>query len=58
MGHMRFLLKGEIICFEEEKGFDCINNHKCGKLTNFWLDNISKIYCKMLVVLSYISSEL
>ena len=58
MGYVKFLPKIVNICSREKKRFDCKNNHGCSKLANFWLDNISKINCKMLVVLSYILSEL
>ena len=55
---VRFLPKVVIVCSGEKKGFDYKNNHGYGKLTNFWLNNISKINCRMLVVLSYTSSRL
>ena len=58
MGHMKFLPKAVTICSGEEKGFDYKNNHRYSKSSNFWLDNINKINCKMLVVLLYISSGL
>ncbi len=51
MGCVRFLPKAIAICFREKKGFDCKNNHGCGKSANFWLDNIGKFNCKMLIVL-------
>ena len=58
MGHLKFLPKAIIVCFEEKKGFNYKDNHRCSKLANFWLDNISKINCNTLVFLSYISSGL
>ena len=58
MRRVKFLAKTITVCSGEEEGFDCKNNYKCGKSTNFRLDNISKINYKMLVVLSYILSEL
>ena len=58
MGRERFSPKVVIVCSKEEKGFDCKNNHRCGKLANFRLDDISKMNCKTLVVLSYTSSGL
>ena len=58
MGSMRFPPKAIIVCSRKEKEFDCKKNHGCGKLANFWLDNISKINCKTLVILSCISLKL
>ena len=55
---MRFPPKAVIICFEEEERFNCKNNHECGKLADFQLDNMNKFNYKMLVVLLYISSKL
>ena len=52
---MRFLPKVIIICSRKKAGFDCKNYHKRGKLDNFWLDIISKINYKTLVVMSYTS---
>ena len=57
MGRVRFLSKAVTICSGEKEGFDCKNNHGRGKLANFWLDNINKMNCRMLVVLSYILSR-
>ena len=51
---MRFMPKAVTVYSKEEEGFDCKNNHRHGKLANFWLDNISKINYKILIVLSYI----
>ncbi len=51
MGSVRFPPKAVTVCSEEEKGFDCKNNHGWGKSANFRLDNISKFSCKTLVVL-------
>ena len=51
MEHMRFLSITVIVYFGEEKGFDCKNNYGCGKSANFRLDKISKINCRMLVIL-------
>lgn len=53
MGYIRFLSKTITIYSKEEEGFNCKNNHDCGKLANFWLDNIRKINCRILVVLLY-----
>ena len=58
MEYMRFLLKVVPVCSKEKKRFDYKNNHGDSQLANFWLDNISKINCKMLAVLSYILSKL
>ena len=52
---MRFLFKTITICFGEKKRFDCKNNHGYNKLVNFQLDNINKINCKIIIVLSYTS---
>lgn len=54
---MKFLPKVVTVCFGETARFDCKNNHGCSKLPNFWLDIISKINYKMLVVMSYTSLE-
>ncbi len=51
MRRIKFLPKAVTVCFGEEKGFDCKNNHGCDKSANFQLDNISKFNCKTLVVL-------
>lgn len=53
MRYVRFLPKAITVYFREEEKFDCKNNHKSSKLANFWIDNISQIYCKMLVVFLY-----
>ncbi len=58
MIRVRFPPKAVIVYSKEEKGFDCKNNHKYGKSVNFWLDNISKISYRILIVLSYTSSGL
>ncbi len=58
MKHMRFLFKAVIVCSGKEEGFDSKNNHRYNKADNFWLDNISKINCRMLVVLLYTLSWL
>lgn len=50
---VRFLPKAITICSREKKGFDYKNNDKRNKSANFWQDNISKINCRTLVVLSY-----
>ena len=55
MVRVRFLPKAVTVYSGKEKGFNCKNNHKCDKSANFWLDNISKINCRMLVVLLYTS---
>lgn len=51
---MKFLLKVITVYFGKKEEFDCKNNYKYGKLANLWLNNISKINCKMLRVLLYI----
>ena len=58
MGCVRFLPKAIIIYSGKEEGFDCKNNHRCSKSANFRLDNISKIICRMQVVMSHTSSGL
>ena len=58
MRHIKFLFKAIIIYFKEEKRFNCKINYRCNKLANFWLDYISKINYKMLVVLLYTLLEL
>ena len=58
MEYVRFPPKAVIVCFGEEKGFDYKNNHGCGKLANFRLNNTSKINYKTLIVLSYTLSRL
>ena len=58
MGRVRFSPKAITICSGEEKEFDYKNNYECNKSANFRLDNISKINYRILVVLSYASSEL
>ncbi len=58
MGYVRFLPKAVTIHSKKEEEFDCKTNYRCGKLTSFWFDNISKINCRTLVVLSYTSSGL
>ena len=58
MARVRFLPKIVTVCSGEETGFDCKNNHKRNKLTNFRQDITSKINYKMLVVISYILLEL
>ena len=55
---MRIPPKVITVYSREKKGFDYKNNHSCNKLTNFQFDNISKINCKMLIVLSYVLSGL
>ena len=55
MERVKFLPKVVTIYSREKKGFDYKNNHGYGKLPNFWLNNISKINSRMLVILSYIS---
>lgn len=51
---MIFPPKTIIICSGEKEGFDYKNNYECDKLANSWLNNINKINCKTLIVLSYI----
>ena len=58
MGYVRFPPKTINICSGEEEGFDYKNNHGCSKSANFRLDNISKINCRILVILLYTSSRL
>lgn len=58
MAHVRFLLKVITVCFRDKVGFDCKNNHRYSKSTNFWLNIIDKINCKILVVMLYILSRL
>ena len=58
MGRVRFLPKIVTIHSGKEIGFDCKNNHWCGKLANFQLGIISKINCKKPVVMSYTPSKL
>lgn len=53
MRDMRFLPKAVTVCTGKDKTFDYKNNHECNKSANFWLDNMSKINCKMLIVLLY-----
>ena len=55
MARIRFPLKVVTICSGKEAGFDCRNNHGRSKLASFQPDIISKINCKTLVVMSYIS---
>ncbi len=55
---MWFLLKVVTVYSGEKEEFDCKNNNGCGKAANFWLDNISKINYKTLVIVLYISSGL
>lgn len=50
-----FLLKIVIVYFKKKKKFNCKNDYKCNKLANFWLNIISKIKSKMLIIISYIS---
>ena len=49
---MRFLFKAVIIYFREKKRVDYKNNYEHNKLANFWLNNISKIYSKILIIIS------
>ncbi len=49
---MKFMPKAVTVCSGEKEGFDCKNNHRCDKSANFRLDNLSKINCGTLVVLS------
>lgn len=52
---MKFPPKVVTVYFREEKGFDCMDNYGRSKLANFWLDNINKMNCKTLIILSYTS---
>ena len=56
MEYVKFLFKALTIYFGEKKRFNCKKNYRYVKLANFWLNNISKINCKILIVLSYTSS--
>ncbi len=47
---VRFSSKAIIVCSREDEEFDCKNNYRCGKLAKFWLENIEKFNCRMLVV--------
>ena len=58
MGCVRFPPKAVTVCFGKEEGFDCKNNHGCGKSANFRLDNISKFNYETLIILSYTLSGL
>ena len=58
MGYMRFPSKVIIVCSGKKEKFDYNNNYGYSKSANFWLDNISKINYKTLVVLSYTLSGL
>lgn len=58
MKSVKFPLKAITIYSKEEKRFDYENNHGRDKSANFWLDNINKINCRMLVIFSYTSSRL
>ena len=51
MGRVRFLPKAVTIYSGKKEGFDYKNNYECGKSTNFRLDNIGKINCRILVIL-------
>ena len=53
IGCVSFPPKAITVYSREKKGFDCNNNHRCGKSANFWPNNISKINYKMLVILLY-----
>lgn len=55
---MRFLPKIVSVYSKEKEEFDCKNNYGYGKFYNFYVNNISKMNCKTLVVLLYTSSEL
>lgn len=55
---MRFTLKDITICSSKKPGFNYKNNHKNCKLANFKLDIINEINVRLLIVISYISSEL
>ena len=53
-----FLPKAITICSRKKERFNYKNNYRCSKLANFRVDNISKINCRMLVVLLYTLLEL
>lgn len=54
---MRFLFKVITVYFKK-KQFNYMNNYRYGKSVSFYLDIINKINYKILVIISYISSEL
>ena len=58
MWYVRFSSKALNICFGKTLGFDCKINYEWNKLANFWLDIISKINSKILVIILYILSGL
>lgn len=47
-----------IIYTSEEARFNYKNNYKHYKLATFWLDIISKVNFRLLIVMSYITSKL
>lgn len=51
---MKFLFKAITIYFRAKKQFNCKNNYRYSKLADFKLDNISKINCKILIIILYI----
>ena len=55
---VKFPFKAVTVYSKEEEEFNYKNNHDYSKSTNSWLDNISKINYKILVVLSYRLSRL
>lgn len=57
MGYLRFLTNSVTVFSREEKGLNSKNDYGCSKLANFWPDNISKINCRILLVISYILSK-
>lgn len=55
---IKFKPKAIIVYFEKEERFNYKNIYEYDILANFWLNNISKINCKMLVIMSYIPLRL
>lgn len=50
--YIKFLPKAITIYFKKIKWLKYKNNHRFTKLANFWLVNINKINCKMLINIS------
>lgn len=58
MVYMRFPPKVVNVCFRKKVEFDYKNNYMYNKLANSWLNIISKINCKILIVILYILFKL
>ncbi len=58
MSHVGFTPKSITVYTGEEAGFDCKNNHGRCKSAIFWLDTISKVNFRSLVLMSYTLSGL